>query len=98
MDRRHDDRAVLRRVTDDLAQLTPLASAHHHVGLHLGGVELDAVGLRAIHDAKPTALLGYTALVVHIRNVIHAPVLPFLLFRRQPPQFATKAAWVSAQV
>jgi hypothetical protein len=67
---------MLRRITDDLAELAALAATDDDVGFHLRRIKFDAVGLGTIHDAEATALLGDTTLIFYIRNVIHIRVLP----------------------
>jgi hypothetical protein len=68
----HADGIMLGRVANDHAELTTLASVDHHFGYHLVRIEVEAVGLRTIHDAKSAPLLGHAFLVDDLRYVIHA--------------------------
>jgi len=68
----HGDGIMLGRVTDDHAELTTFTAVNDYFGYHLGWIEVEAVGLRAIHNAEPAPLLGHAFLVDDLRYVIHA--------------------------
>lgn len=68
----HFDRFVFGRIADDDAKLATFTAINRDFCDHLGDVEIQAVGLRAIHDAQSTALLGHALLVDNLRYVIHA--------------------------
>jgi hypothetical protein len=63
---------VLGGVADHDAQLASFTAIDIDLRDHLRGIQVEAVGLRAVHDAQPTALLGGAFLIDHLRNVIHA--------------------------
>jgi len=59
-------------VANDYAKLAALAAIYINLGDHLAGVQVQAVGFRAIHDTEAAALLGSAFLVDDLRYVIHA--------------------------
>jgi hypothetical protein len=63
---------MLGRVADDHAELTTFTAVNDYLGYHLGWIEVEAVGLRTIHDAQSTPLLGHAFFVDDLRYVIHA--------------------------
>jgi hypothetical protein len=63
---------MLGRVADDHAEFTALTAVNDHFGHHLAWIEVEAIGLRTIHDAQSTPLLGHAFLVDDLRYVIHA--------------------------
>jgi hypothetical protein len=63
---------VFGGITDDDAELATLAAINCDFCDHLGDVQIQAVGFRAIHNAQSTALFGHAFLVDNLRYVIHA--------------------------
>src|SRR3970282_915378 len=68
----HGDGIMLGRVADNHAEFTALTTVNDDFRHHLAGIEVEAVGLRTIHDAQSAPLLGPPSLVDDLRYVIHA--------------------------
>jgi hypothetical protein len=63
---------MLGCVADDHAEFTAFTAVNDDFRHHLAWIEIEAVGLRAIHDAESAPLLGHAFLVDDLRYVIHA--------------------------
>jgi hypothetical protein len=63
---------MLGRVADDHAEFTAFTAVNEHFGHHLGRIEVEAIGLRTIHNTEPAPLLGHAFLVDDLGYVIHA--------------------------
>ena len=74
----HQDRLVFGCVADDHAEFATLAPVDVHFRNHLGGVQIEAVSLRTLHNAQASAFFGCAFIVNHLCDVIHAIWFLFL--------------------
>jgi len=63
---------MLGSVTDYDAEFAAFATVDIDLRDHLAGIQIQTVGLRAIHDAEAATLLSRAFLIDDLGNVIHA--------------------------
>ena len=68
----HRDGIMFGRVADDNAEFAAFAAVNIDLCDHLGRIEVQTIGFRAIHDAEAAALLCRAFLIDDLRYVIHA--------------------------